>query len=88
MQANGLNICFVFQISVHLEAEPPGVMGDIIVTPDQIQHMLNQHKHREKRNIMATFPATEWPTTIPYKIDTDGYDGKLVASVAITLMKY
>ena len=47
------------------------------MTPAQIERLLAKEDGRHKRNIVPfeTYTLSKWPTTIPYRIDTDIYTG-------------
>ena len=58
-------------------SEPPGVLGDELVSAQQIEQKIKSLLNREKRNIVpfGSFPEQKWPNQIYYRIDNI-YSGK------------
>lgn len=53
-------------------SEPPGVLGDVLVTAQQVEHLIQSVLKRAKRKILpfGTLPNQKWPKTIYYRIDS------------------
>ena len=71
-----------FQVTAYLEAEQPDVMGDILVSPPLIKHLLKHayahQRQRQQRSIILDFDkytSQKFPASIAYRIDSDIYTG-------------